>query len=117
MQSLEKRMREKYDPREWRFLSERPWADSPLPPPPAKPSGGPGRAGPDPSFRLRLSSVPGTEMMYSEAIQKLKSYQARLSQLQETLKVEEAEKRLRELEGAMSDPGFWDRRNAQAAQE
>src|SRR5262245_51658138 len=55
--------------------------------------------------------------MYSDVLAKLKALNERIDPLRDTLKLEEAEKRLKELDGAMSEQGFWDKRNAERAQE
>jgi peptide chain release factor 2 len=55
--------------------------------------------------------------MYAETIQKLKSHAARLDQLKDTLKLDEAEKRLAEIDARMAEPGFWDKRTSEKAQE
>ncbi len=55
--------------------------------------------------------------MYAEVIEKLTTQKGLLERLKDTLKVEEAQKRLAELDGAMAEPGFWDKRNFERAQE
>ncbi len=55
--------------------------------------------------------------MYSEAIQKLKSCRDRLDHLKDIVKIEEVEKRICELDGYMSEEGFWDKRNSDRAHE
>jgi peptide chain release factor 2 len=55
--------------------------------------------------------------MYAETIEKLKSLQKRIDQIKDTVKLEESQKRLGELDAAMGEPGFWDKRNAERAQE
>jgi len=55
--------------------------------------------------------------MYSDVLLKLKALRERTDQLGDTLKLEEAEKRLKELDAAMAEQNFWDKRNAERAQE
>jgi peptide chain release factor 2 len=55
--------------------------------------------------------------MYADVIQKLKSHEGRIRQLADTLKLDEAAKKLAEMDAAMAEPGFWDKRNAERAQE
>jgi peptide chain release factor 2 len=70
----------------------------------------------------RLLSIPPRPplseiAMYAEVIEKLKALKERTHRLKDTLKVEESEKRLLVLEGSMAEQGFWDKRNAEKAQE
>ena len=55
--------------------------------------------------------------MYGEIIQKLKSIGERIASLRDTLKIESLKKRLAELDQAMAQEGFWDKRNGEKAQE
>ena len=55
--------------------------------------------------------------MYAETIQTLKSHVDHIEKLKDTLKIEEREKRLKELDSFMAEPGFWDKRNTERAQE
>jgi peptide chain release factor 2 len=55
--------------------------------------------------------------MYSDVMLKLKSLQERTEQLGDTVKLEEAGKRLKELDAVMSEQGFWDKRNSERAQD
>ncbi len=48
--------------------------------------------------------------MYSELIERLKRFQARIASLEEALHVEAGLSRLRELEEKMAQPGFWETR-------
>jgi peptide chain release factor 2 len=55
--------------------------------------------------------------MYAEVIEKLKALEERLRQLKDMIKLERSEKRILELEAAMAEQGFWDKRNSERAQE
>ena len=55
--------------------------------------------------------------MYAEVILKLKAQKSALEGMKAALKVDQAEKRLAELDASMGEPGFWDKRNFEKAQE
>ncbi len=55
--------------------------------------------------------------MLPEIIERLNGLAARVSQLKETVRIDESERRLAELDKAMAEPGFWEKRNSERAQE
>ena len=55
--------------------------------------------------------------MYAESIQKLKSCAERIRHLGDIVKIDAAEKRLKEIDATMSEQNFWDKRNSERAQE
>ena len=55
--------------------------------------------------------------MYGEVIEKLQLLEERIRHLRDMVKLERSEKRLLELETAMAEQGFWDKRNSEKAHE